>query len=153
LDPSQAVTEPKDLEAPRGDERKTVDLCAEENRGVRCIRERGHAGQPECHGGAATSPRTGRNAPQTRDESVHARRDTKALAAQRLPVHADREARGGRLAQTLMPRHRTRRCVTYPTVVEHLMISTLDVSGRAEVSSACGETPEWNAKALPRLPA
>jgi hypothetical protein len=39
---------PNEPAAPRSDERKTVDLCGEEKRGVRCVRERGHAGPHEC---------------------------------------------------------------------------------------------------------
>jgi hypothetical protein len=37
-----------DRDLPRMDERKTVDLCSQQQGGARCTRERGHDGQHEC---------------------------------------------------------------------------------------------------------
>ena len=44
------MTDPKaaDLPLVLTREQKTVDLCAHEHAGLRCVRERGHDGQHEC---------------------------------------------------------------------------------------------------------
>ena len=42
-----ATTEPE-LPYVVADERKTIELCLVEHRGIRCVRERGHQGHHEC---------------------------------------------------------------------------------------------------------
>jgi hypothetical protein len=46
--PATMKTNDPELSRILTDERKTVDLCAVDHKGARCVRERGHEGQHEC---------------------------------------------------------------------------------------------------------